>query len=271
MIPAGVAGAIRTTLKAIASHPEYCPEYYPNAKPEMERFLRTAEESFFSRCSGYRPNDARNGLLGKVDHLFTLPQARQEFEAWIIDTYHERPHAGISTELERSPRAHWEATVHLNEANPRDLDPLILQRDRVRVVGNRGIRIKLKHTGPMVFWHPELAHHWRERVQIGCNPDDWASILVYYADTGGFICEAYRMGVGNARYTSGDVAAARNRLKRGLVDRLDAYAELVQDVGRPPPPPPEPAPEHLPAEEPAADEEVLALMRRMEARDRGTR
>ncbi len=55
--------------------------------------------------------------------------------------------------------------------------------------------------------------------------------MVYCAATGEFICEAWRMGLPNSRYTIADVKHCRRNL-RAMAERIKKYRKEVEESDR---------------------------------------
>ena len=97
----------------------------PNDKPFIERFNRTFNYSFIHRLLGTtlaRITD-RIGFKAEDDACITLEQLDQMIHAWILGSYHLRPHAGLG---HRAPIEVWRESAALHppqlKANAKDLE-----------------------------------------------------------------------------------------------------------------------------------------------------
>lgn len=232
------ARSVVSSVRALGIRFELCAPYYPNMKGEVERWFRTFQEGHLVKFPGYKRAGMKSAEAAAkhVGELLTPEEFTDELEQWIVSVYHRRIHEGISVgPVDRTPARLWEETVRLDEMDPAKLDVLILQSDKVRTVTHKGIKLKLKSTGRMVFWSPALAALAGTKVRLRYNPHDFASVIVYRADTGERICEAWRMGVKGARYGHGDIVAARKQARKGVAARLAAREEQrQQDMNRAP-------------------------------------
>ena len=232
------AKSVVDSLTSVGIRFELCEAHYPNMKGEVERWFRTFQEGHLTKFAGYKKAGMKSMAAANkhVMELFTVERFIEELEQWIVTVYHRRVHEGISAgPVDRCPATFWEQTVRLQKADPRKLDVLMLQSDLVRTVTNRGIKVKRKDTGRMVFWAPQLAAFAGTQVRLRYNPYDWASVLVYHADTGDRLCEAHRMGVKGARYKNADIVQARRQARADVAGRLAAAEEQrLRDIAQSP-------------------------------------
>lgn len=220
-----------TMFKALGIIAAPCPAHYPNMKGEVERWFGTFQRGLLPRFPGYKGSGMKSaGAAAKqVPSLLTLSQLKDEIERWIVTVYHKRPQERVGTgPVDYSPDDLWERSAHVRMPEERELDVLLLKMDKVRTVTNVGIKLKLKTTGRLVFWHPELVQAWRTKVALRYNPEDVESVLVYHADTGQLLCEAWRMGEPNSRFTHRDIVRERKRARRGVAARLKNYMDTVE-------------------------------------------
>lgn len=165
-----------------------------------------------------------DGAAAKRVHEFlTIQQLNAEIERWIDEEYHRRIHS----ETNRKPAELWEEIVRLRQQeNEDDLNLLLLKHDMERSVKNTGVHARINGFDS-IFWLPVLMYHFRRRVRIAYNPEDFESVLVYCAASGKFICEAFDMRAENPRYTARDVLDEKSNFRRGMKERIKDYMEEV--------------------------------------------
>jgi putative transposase len=225
-----LSGAIAATLTGLGTILLPDPPYYPNNKGKVERFFRTLDSGCLRLLPGHM--DAIGSSLGAaskhIHELLTLQQLDQEIARWLDEDYHMREHS----ETGRPPAAHWSEMVRLNLPESEDyLNLLLLKFDRECTVLNTGIKFTLdgrKHR----YWSPQIVHFWKRRVRIRYNPEDLDSVLLYCAEAGDFLCEAFDMLADTPRYTVVDVKRERSQRRRGLVERTRQYMSEVFDNDR---------------------------------------
>ncbi len=221
--------AIRATLAktGVAFDPD--PPYYPNRKGKMERFFLTLDTGCLRILPGHMKaiGKSEGAALKRVHELLTLNQLKAEIERWIVEDYHERVHS----ETQRKPAEFWLETARLRLPADDDLNLLILKEDKERTVKNTGLIFT--HKGEKrLYWSPELAFHYGERVKVAYNPEDLESVLLYCAATRKFICEAFDMNAENPRYAISDIRLNRSQFRRGLKDRILEYTEEIESQDR---------------------------------------
>lgn len=223
---------VRASLRLLDIEPEPNPAHYPNANGKIERFHRTLNEGCLKRLPGHmaKTGTTIEAAEKHIDELLTIPQIRAEIESWIVDDYHQTPHS----ETGRKPAELWEETVRYRSVEQdEDALNLMLLRDGVsRIVRNTGIDFTLdgiRHR----YWSPDCVHYWRSEVCLSHWPDDMESVLVYLADTGEFLFEAWDMRSDDPRYTTEDIKKSRSEYRRGLVQRLKQHTEDTETDDRP--------------------------------------
>jgi putative transposase len=206
------------------------PPRYPNNNGKVERFFQTLDTSCLSGLPGHMKDigTTEGAALKRVHEFLTLQQLNEEIERWITEDYHQTVHS----ETNRKPIELWEETVHLRmPASDDDLNLFLLKEDKEKSVKNIGIQLKYngrKH----VFWSPELVYYFKHKVRLAYNPEDLESVIVYCADTGKQICEAFDMYSENSRYTLNDIKSVRSQLRRGLLERIVGYREEIKKEDR---------------------------------------
>jgi transposase InsO family protein len=287
------ASSVVSSVSALGIRLEYCPPHHPNSKPEIERWFGTITRGLLARTRGYKGAHMKSaGAAAKhIPKLLTLPALRSKIEAWVVDTYHARPHTGLEAELDGQPMSVWQRTVQLREMAAADLDVLLLKRDRIRKVNRAKLRLKLEGQRGRYYTAPELVEYHGQKVQLRYNPDDMESVLLYDATTGDRICEAWELG---KKYTNDDVVQWRHQARKSLAERMKHYAAEIEEDDRKSKgawdeardvavtlsarhavaprkaamKPHKRAPKRSPSlPQPSAD--VLSLIQRMEQRDRG--
>lgn len=219
--------AVQSSVAVLGAIFDPDPPYYPNRKGKIERFFLTLD-SHLRILPGHHKAIGSSETSANKNRaiLFTREQLQREIEHWIVEEYHQRE----NSETKRKPAELWEETVQLRM--PEDisiLDSLLLKSDKIRKVGNTGVRFHTTGKGDDRggrYWSPELVPYWSEEVIVRYNPEDLASILIYVAATGEYICEAWLMEK-DSRYTIADVKEARNQARRGLLERQKFYAEEI--------------------------------------------
>ncbi|MGB7923416.1 MAG: Mu transposase C-terminal domain-containing protein [Pyrinomonadaceae bacterium] len=165
----------------------------------------------------------------RVMELLPVPLIRKEIERWIVDEYHQTVHS----ETGRKPAELWEETVRLRmPENDEALNLLLLHMEEPRTVRNVGIEFTydgVKHT----YWGPELMPFWKRKVRLRFNPDGMESALVYCAESGEFICEAWDMRSDDPRYTIADIKLHRSQFRMGLAQRLKDHFDQAENEDRP--------------------------------------
>jgi transposase InsO family protein len=223
---------VSTALRFLEIEMEPNPAHYPNANGKIERFHRTINDGCLKRLPGHM---LKIGLTIEaaqkhINELLTIPQIREEIERWIVDEYHQTTHS----ETGRKPAELWEETVRYRSvAQDDDALNLMLLRDRVtRKVRNTGIDFTLDSIRHR-YWSPDCVHYWRSKVRLSHWPDDMESALVYAADTGEFLFEAWDLRSDDPRYTIADIKKCRSEYRRGLVQRLKQHVEDTETDDRP--------------------------------------
>ncbi|HEX7315879.1 MAG TPA: Mu transposase C-terminal domain-containing protein [Pyrinomonadaceae bacterium] len=231
-----MSNAVAASLAFLGIVRDEDPPYYPQRKGRIERFFRTLDTGCLRRLPAHHAAvGVTQGAAEKhTAVMLTRRQLVAEIEKFIVDDYHAREHS----ETQRKPAELWEETVRLNLPASQDaLDSMLLKNDRRRKVRNTGIDFLLEGSAPREerggrYWAPELAYHWGEEVTLRYNPEDLESVLVYCADTGERLGEAWLMGRSDARYDIADVKRRRSQFRRGLVERMQTYAEDVHERDR---------------------------------------
>lgn len=222
--------AVAATLGKLKTVLDPDPPYYPNRKGKVERFFQTLDSGCLRLLPGHMDalGVTEGAALKRVHELLTLKQLNAEIERWIDEEYHQRVHSSTG----RKPAELWEETVRLRMPDSEDdLNLLLLKNDVERSVKNTGIQVALQGIN-YIYWSPELMYHFRRRVRIAYNPEDFESVLVYCAATGKFICEAFNMRSENPKYTVRDLREHRSQFRRGMKDRIKDYMEEVYQEDR---------------------------------------
>lgn len=224
--------AVQSSIARLGSIFDPDPPYYPNRKGKVERFFLTLDLHLRILAGHHKAiGNSETSAKKNLAVLLTRDQLQREIEHWIVEEYHQRE----NSETKRKPCELWEETVQLRM--PEDigiLDSLLLKSDKVRKVGNTGVRFHTTGKGDDRggrYWSPELVPYWNEEVVVRYNPEDLQSILIYVAATGEYICEAWLMEK-DSRYTIVDVKEVRNQTRRGLLERQKHYAEEIYEKDR---------------------------------------
>jgi transposase InsO family protein len=227
-----ISADVRASLRLLEIEPDPNPAHYPNANGKIERFHRTLNECCLKRLPGHmaKIGTTIQAAEKNLDELLTVPQIRAEIECWIVDDYHQSTHS----ETGRKPAELWEETVRFRSVEQHDdaLNLLMLRDGVTRTVRNTGIDFTLdgiKHR----YWSPECAHYWHSKVVLAHWPDDMESVLVYLAETGEYLFEAWDLRSEDPRYTPADIKACRSEFRRGLKQRLKGHFEDAETDDRP--------------------------------------
>lgn len=220
--------SVQTSWLSLGINAVADPPYYPNLKGKIERWFQHLDTNCLRKLPGH--HDAIGCTQGaaqkKVHELLTLKQLREEITYWIVNEYHQKEHG----ETDRKPIELWEETVKYRPVkNEEDLNILLLKYDRERTILNCGIRLVIneeKHR----YWAPEFDRLGKRRVRIRYNPEDTDSILLYCAESGEFLCEAWDSRAQEPKYSYQDVKLARFQEKqylRGIQVRNKEYYRNV--------------------------------------------
>jgi len=227
-----ICADVRASLRLLDIEPDPNPAHYPNANGKIERFHRTLNECCLKRLPGHmeKIGTTLQAAEKHLDELLTIPQIRAEIECWLVDDYHQATHS----ETGRKPGELWEETVRFRSIEQDDdaLNSLLLRDGVTRTVTNKGIDFKLDDIRHR-YWSPECAQYWHSKVVLAHWPDDMESVLVYLAETGEFLFEAWDLFSEDPRYTTADIKACRSEFRRGLKRRLKEHAEDVETDDRP--------------------------------------
>jgi len=223
---------VRASLRLLGIEPEPNPAHYPNANGKIERFHRTLNEGCLKRLPGHmsKIGTTIEAAEKHIDELLTIPQIRREIECWIVEDYHQ----STNSETGRKPVELWEETVRYRSVEEdEDALNLMLLGDSVpRAVKNTGIDFALdgiRHR----YWSPDCVHYWRSKICLSYWPDDMESVLVYSAETGEFLFEAWDMRSDDPRYKLADIKKCRSEFRQGLIQRLKQHVEDTETDDRP--------------------------------------
>ena len=217
---------------------KFCQPFNPQEKPHIERFFRTFSHGLVSLCPGFvghnveqrsRIEDRKafaTRLMEKDASPLELRMSAQELQAfcdqWCEAIYEREEHSTLGrTPFEQAQS--WSGPVRAI-SDERALDILLMPApgdDGTRVVGKKGISLDRWH-----YTDPVLLNHWRERVQVRLDEEDWGRVLVL-SEEGKFICWALcpeRMGVSRAE------AAAHFRKEGREIEA--GYRKIIADRKR---------------------------------------
>jgi hypothetical protein len=225
---------VAITMRGLGVRLEFCAPHDPDGKPHVERYHRALNEGLYKGLPGHIDAIGHSeAAAGKHVHkLLTIPQLRQEIDRWVRDVYHQTE----NSEFGETPLARWKRTAHIEVGDRNEIDRLLLQSNKIRTITKNGIRF-MRRKGRGVrrgghYWCPQIEMWWHAKVRLHYNPEDLRSVLVFDADSGLYIGEAWRMGGPGARYTAEDVITARRRTRKGLVERMKSYAAEVEREDR---------------------------------------
>jgi hypothetical protein len=89
--------------------------------------------------------------------------------------------------------------------------------DVLRRVRLTGVMFKARGIGG-IYWAPQLTDHYGCYVRVGFDPDAinkdaLNSVLIFCAETGKFICEAWLLGQEDSRYGIDDLRRERRYIR----------------------------------------------------------
>lgn len=223
------AHAVKRRLDALGIEVEFCAPHNPDEKPEQERFFLTLKSRIRElQCAMANIGKSEGAALKKMHLLLTLPQLRAEVHRFICE-YHETEHRSTG----EAPATLWTETARVRPVNPHEMDILLLNDDHIRIVTKEGLRFTPPGGRGGLYRARELHDHWRQEVRIRYNPEDEISLLVYAADSGQFICEAWLAGAEGSRYTDAQVLVDRKATRAGIVSRTREYVRKTVEEDRP--------------------------------------
>ncbi|HVG33118.1 MAG TPA: Mu transposase C-terminal domain-containing protein [Pyrinomonadaceae bacterium] len=228
--------AVAASLAYLGIILDHDPPRYPQMKGRIERFFRTLNTGCLRALPGHHAAiGVTSGAAKKyLAALLTRSQLVREIERFIVEDYHQRVHS----ETGRKPIELWGETVRLRMPTSQDaLDNMLLKSDVRRKIRNTGIDFHLAGKGNLEesggrYWSPGLVYHAGGDVVLRYNPEDLASVLVYSADTGEYIDEAWIMGEPDSRFNIVDIKRTRSQFRRGLIERQREYAEEIYALDR---------------------------------------
>lgn len=139
----------------------YCRPGDPNGKPHIERWLRTADEQFFSLQPGYLADGDDVGTRygnynkAKASACLTVKELRERFEGY-LEEYHGRQ----PDPYRLAPAKKWDALIKQQGYLPATFNEEELLKLRYKNVGNvslSGKRVNYKG----VAWYTQTASHLR--------------------------------------------------------------------------------------------------------------
>ncbi|AWM87089.1 Mu transposase C-terminal domain-containing protein [Microvirga sp. 17 mud 1-3] len=101
------ADAVAEALMDLVVELDQTHAYTPTEKPFIERFFWSLKRMLLRKIPGYVPKAAKRkpGRKKKVAKHLTIEQLDWAITRWIVDVYHQRPHAGLGG---ISPAEAWE-------------------------------------------------------------------------------------------------------------------------------------------------------------------
>ena len=253
--------------------------YRPQSK-SIERFFGTVAGRFsplFETYCGRDPADKPENLpeqlaRGKAPAVEEVAAA---FADWLDGEYHHKPHAGDGMDG-RTPAEAFAAELRQKRVLPAELlEELTLERTRPLIVGRNGVRwqhVTYGRNEPRLIEREGKADR---RVTLGIDHSNLATVRVYDAADGKFLCvaaaneklpvlardrQAVRDVVAQGRRDQKAAKAyhrARPRLAMSLTDRLHEAARQRRQAEAASPPDADPT--LLPVQSPLADQ--LPLIR----------
>ena len=248
---------------------DLCPPFTPDAKPFVERVIKTISHDLFANLPGFtghsvadaqalrgrksfaerrRAGRARNPESDDDVETFrvtlTARQLQAYLDTWCDAVYGREPHAGLDGDTPFARAASWTGPVR-RIRDERALDALLAEPagEGWRTVGKSGIRL-----GNVLYIAGPLGAIVGERVRVRHDPADTGRLHVYRAD-GSFVCVAEdpartgadRMAIAGqmraawneasrgARATARDLAK-RHRPEQAMADVLARAAETAEGV-----------------------------------------
>ena len=217
---------------------DICPPFAPDAKPFVERVIKTISHDLFANLPGFtghnvadaqalraRKSDAARQGEGDVETFrvaLSAEQLQDYLDRWCDDLYGREPHDGLDGLSPFERVNSWTGELR-RIVDERALDALLAAPadDGWRTVRKGGIRL-----GNVDYIAGPLGGIVGERVRVRHDPADLDRLFVYRAD-GGFVCVA----VDPAR-TSTDRAAVARAMTRAYSERSREARAKARDLAK---------------------------------------
>lgn len=222
------AKTVKAAFAQLGIEHELAPPNWAQGKPYIERFFQTLDTGFLRRSVPSHKKaigKSEGAAMKRLEELPTVSMLEEVLRDWIAESYHQGQH----TEAERSRRRRWEETVRRRQPEEEQLQALLHRTEQTRVVQRTGVRATLageRHR----YWAPQLVEHFKDEVWLAYTPDALESVLVYSADTGDYICEAYDLRHPDAEYSVEDVKEERRQYRRAQKKRFEELQEKVEEA-----------------------------------------
>lgn len=167
----------------LGSEALFPPAGMPQMRARNERFFRTMNKGLFSRVEGQTFENVvvKGDYDAEANAVLDADEIGRMIVRWIVDVYHNTPHAGLGGE---TPRNAW---LRLTKSYPvmpppdADVNRHIFGTTVERRIGNEGIRVL-----GLRYWSLELQRLRREiglkPVLVRINPADLGYVSVRNAD-----------------------------------------------------------------------------------------
>jgi putative transposase len=189
----------------------------PRGRGKIERFFESVARVLLPQLPGYGPG----GAVQKAE--LTLAALAAEPERFLVDEYHNEPHATTGFK----PQERWTAGGFLPRM-PESLEPLdllLLTVPKARRVHPDGIRFS-----GLRYIDPTLAAYVGEEVLLRYDPRDIAEVRVFHG--GRLVCRAVCQELAGETVPLREVIRARERrrreLRRTIQDRRNAVESLLE-------------------------------------------
>lgn len=186
------ADAVAEALQDLVVELDQTHAYTPTEKPFIERFFWTLKRMLLRKIPGYVPKVAKRkpGRKKKVAKHLTIKQLDGIITRWIVDVYHQRPHAGLGG---TTPADAWqrgmERVAQLRKKNPQLQVRSSFERSQEEFDLAFAIRRtrKLRNDGIRMFglkYHSQELDHLLTAigtdvdVEVRANPENISSIRV---------------------------------------------------------------------------------------------
>lgn len=181
------------SLKAAAGHLGfrilYTPRRKPHLKGRVERFLgEIARNMTAVPGRTFRDVRERGDYKSQEKVRYTLEQVQAMFLVWVVDYYHNRPHAGL---LGRTPLQVWTEKA---EAFDVRLPPSVDELDALialvidRTVTNEGVQyLGLDYQSARIQAMRRARKHMGKLWRVKVDPGDLSQVLVFDEDAGRWI------------------------------------------------------------------------------------
>lgn len=230
--------AIARACEALMISYELCPARRPELKPHIERFIKTAKDTFVATLPGATHRITVKGaeIAVKLSQL-TLEELRHEFEKWLNRVYAQTPHAGLHGD---SPLTEWQRRCRLHPPQAVDAKAVICHTrpSQLRCLSKNGLRLYgNQRYFSHALWEWNRQYGPKLQVVVREDPEDIGHVWAEHPETGVEhevlnVCPAYARGLTIKAHTMATrLQVFRNRDLAQEQDARKARAELEARLG----------------------------------------